>query len=94
MQNTKIIYPTCWYFDVVYLGIYTRCLKNNVPDFIRYFSEGFVARIDRGLVDERLWIRVQDIFARDVLVPHPILENKLMILSVDNRAVFPEIIEE
>ena len=52
--------------------------------------DGVVARIDRGLHDQRFWVRVQDIFARDVLVPHPILDNQYLILSVDNRAVFPE----
>ena len=55
--------------------------------------DGVVARIDRGLRDQRLWVRVQDIFSRDVLVPHPTLDNRYLILSVDNRAVFPELEE-
>ena len=55
--------------------------------------DGVVARIDRGLRDQRLWVRVQDIFSRDVLVPHPTLDSRYLILSVDNRAVFPELEE-
>ena len=43
---------------------------------IRFFDEqnvtrhvdGVVVRTDRGLADQRRWVRVQDIFARDVLV--------------------------
>ena len=69
---------------------------------IRFFDEqnvtrhvdGVVVRTDRGLADQRRWVRVQDIFARDVLVPHPLVQNRHMILSVDNRAVFPELLEE
>ena len=56
--------------------------------------DSVVVRIDRGLCDQRFWVRVQDIFARDVLVPHPLLDNRHLIISVDNRAVFPELIEE
>ena len=56
--------------------------------------DGVIVRTDHGLSDERLWIRVQDIFARDVLVPHPQQTGRHWILSVDNRATYAELLFE
>ena len=54
--------------------------------------DGVFIRTDRGLGTPRYWVRVQDIFARDVLVEHPMIDNRHWILSVDNRAVYPEVL--
>lgn len=52
---------------------------------------GIVVNYARGFYPKQLWLLVDSIFARDVLAPHPTDPGKRIILSVDNRSIFPEL---